>query len=184
MVEPQVRAVVWNYKTILLFTAVGLALTVLQTTIGLWAGPSGHGPEFLLVMVIFLGLRAPLARGAILSVVFGFFRDATAGGIFGLSAGVFFVIFLVTHRARQRLDPTAPYYLAFFIFLTTLAAGGLSVFMLHLFGWGPQLWSLSYYGPAASLLKSSIFTTLIGLPLFWICKSIASRPEERPEQET
>jgi rod shape-determining protein MreD len=184
VVEHEVRVESWNYRTILLFAAIGMVFLVLQTTIGIWAGPSGHGPEFLIVLVIFLGLRAPLTRGAILSAGFGFFRDAAAGGIFGLSAGIFFVIFLVTHRARQRLDPTAPWYLAIFIFLTTLAAGGLSLLMLHLFGWGPPLWSLSYYGPAASLIKSSLFTTLVGLPLFWACRLIATRPEERPEQKT
>ena len=183
MIEPEVRVITWNYKTILYLVGLGLLLLVLQTTIGLWAGPSGHGPEFLVVMVVFLGLKAPLARGAILSAGFGFLRDATSGGIFGMCAALFFVIFLATHRARQRLDPTAPYYLALFIFLATLGVGGLSVLMLHMFGWAPQSFSFSYYGPAASLLMSSLLTMILGLPLYWICKWLASQPEEQPEQE-
>ena len=158
-----------------------MAVLLFQTTVQAWIAPWGFAPDLYIILIIYLGLNAPVTTGAILVTALGFLKDATGGGVLGFYPGIFLIIFIVAGQARQKLDPAAPWYLIVFIFAFSIWAGILAwvgfYFFSGLLGHLPESW----YSPPMVYVVSSIFTAVIGPPVFWllnILKPLVGPPAE------
>jgi len=172
------------FKGFVVYLAVGLILLVFQTTISPWLLPWGYYPDLTLLLIINLGLIAPLLKGAVLAAVLGFLKDAAGGGTLGLTPFVFFLIFLAIRYARQNLDPKTPGYLMLFIFVFSLAGGGLTWFLIYILGEPLDFLSLCRSGPLSVYLISTVVTTLVGPIFFWVFDHLRTMTGVAPEEET
>ena len=150
------------------FGLIGLAFSLGQTTVMPWVDPEGYGPNLTLVVVLYLGLYAPLTLGSLTVVGLGYILDVSGGGVVGINAGLFLAAFYAAAGLHQKIDPTAPWYLALFILGFVVAIGGLTWVVLYLFDWplpafpNPASWSTVQFAVSAAA------TAIVGPILFWI----------------
>lgn len=162
---------------------IGLGVQILQTTIQPWVIPWGHGPDLSIILVVYLGLKAPLTSGAFLVTALGFLKDG-GGGIMGLNPGIFLLVFLAAALARRRLDPNAPWHLMLVFLAFSVLAGALAWGYFYLLGGTVDLISFSWSGPAVVYSVSALATALLGPPLFRLLDLLRPKVEPRPERET
>jgi rod shape-determining protein MreD len=81
-------------KNILVIFALVLAV-VLQTSVLPVHVASPFKPDLLLVAMVYLALRGPVAQGAILAWILGLIKDVFSGLYLGLNAFTFLIVFLV-----------------------------------------------------------------------------------------
>lgn len=161
---------------------IGLIVQILQTTIQPWMIPWGHGPDLSIILVVYLGLKAPLTSGAVLVTALGFLKDG-GGGIMGVNPGIFLLVFLAAALARQRLDPNAPWHLMMFILAFSVVAGVLAWGSFYLLGGTVDSISFSWFSPAVVYLVSALTTALLGPPLFHLLDLLRPKIEPQPERE-
>jgi len=91
-------------KLLLVYSIVGLATVVSQTT--LLRLPLFHNAFFdlLIPLVVFWGLRLRDGRGVTLVIVLGLVMDLVSGGIFGLYLSTYFWIFLSVKNVSKYFD--------------------------------------------------------------------------------
>jgi|GEM_PF-2244384 len=173
-----------SFKGFIVYLAVGLVLLIFQTTISPWLGPWGYAPDFTLLLIINLGLIAPLVKGALLVALLGFLKDASGGGSLGLNPFIFLLIFLAIGQVRQNLDPKTPGYLLLFIFVFALAGAGLAWFLVYILGEPLNFISSCRSGPFSVCLISAVGTALVGPIFFWAFDRLQPMIEAAPEEET
>ncbi|MEW5722559.1 MAG: rod shape-determining protein MreD, partial [Thermodesulfobacteriota bacterium] len=110
-----VRSRPLSWRGTLVYTGFGILLLGLQSTVGTRGGPWSWSPDLCFLLVLYWGLNVSEAPGAALSVFLGLARDVTGEGVFGFYAGVFFLIFLLVHQLRRKIDPAALYYRVLFV---------------------------------------------------------------------
>lgn len=82
---------------------VSLVLLTLQTTL-FQAIPTWIGrPDLIFILVVFVGLRLDIIRGAILSLTFGLILDIFSGVFFGLYPISYLCLFLVLRIITKNL---------------------------------------------------------------------------------
>ena len=87
-------------KRDLMYLAAGLAALFLQTTV---FSHLAVRPDFVLILVICLGLSEEPFSGVVLAFILGCLTDVFAGSAPGFSALTKTLIFLLVHVARARL---------------------------------------------------------------------------------
>jgi rod shape-determining protein MreD len=155
-------------RGLVFFFLVGVVFLVWETTAQTWISPRGFGPNLSLLYVIYMGLFTPLTSGAVIVTLFGFLYDGVTGGFFGLYTGIFLAVFFITALLRQQLDPSAPWYLALFIWIFVVGAYALTMIVLYLLDRSLPIPALSLTSPALPFLVSSGLTAIIGPPVFWV----------------
>ncbi len=82
----------------------GVIFTVLSTTLFAWwaVGPLRIKP--LVVVIVSAGFCLPLGRGGLLVLALAYLNDLLSGGIIGLNAVAYMVVFLVCALARRKLQ--------------------------------------------------------------------------------
>jgi rod shape-determining protein MreD len=163
------------------FFILGLAVIIFQTTAARWYDTTGWSPDLALLIVLYLGLHAPVTSGALLICGLGFLRDVAAGGVFGLHPAIYLPLFFVTVLARRQLDPTPPWYASLYVLGAALGAGILEWGYLYLFGRPLPPFSLEWSGPASSFFISVLLTAALGPPVFGILKWRRLHPGEEAE---
>ena len=82
-------------KGFFLYTIIGLATIVGQTTILRLPVFQGVFYDLLIPLVIFMRLHLTLTESSLLTLILGFVMDLFSGGVFGLYMTVYFWIFLL-----------------------------------------------------------------------------------------
>ena len=154
------------------FIFVGLALLIWQSTVQNWLDPWHVGPDLVMLLVLYLGLRVPFTPGALLVTGLGFAQDGAGGGILGLHSGVFLTMFLLATRIRQTLDPRAFRFLIQFVLLFVLIGGALTLLGLYFLGGPFRLLPLNLDNPLSLFLMSTIPTTIAAPVLFFILDNL------------
>lgn len=154
------------FKGVLFFLITGLVLLLFQTIVQSWMAPNAYGPDLYIILIVYLGLNAPLTTGVILVAALGFLKDAASAGLLGFNPVLFLIVFLMASRIRQKLDPSAPGYLFILVFLFSLWAGLLNWAALYFFNGYPLLLPDSFSNPAVSYLVSVLLTAFVG-PFFF-----------------
>jgi rod shape-determining protein MreD len=157
-----------NAQDLFWMGAVGLGFLLWQTAVQPHYDPRGYGPDLFLLVIIYLGLKAPVTGGASLAVFLGLCGDAAGGGVFGFSSGLHLIMVLGLALIRQQADPTAPLYLPFFLLLFTLGAYAFSFLGLVMLDRPLPLFPTSASSPAVTSLVSAAATALFGSLAFWV----------------
>ena len=172
-----------SWKGAVFVIAAGLAFTVGQSTVGAWGSPFGWGPDFSLILIMYLGLNVSETPGAALACAIGLFRDAAGSGVFGFQAGVFLILYLIVSQVRKKVDPSAYFYLVFFIFSGTLAAGALNWLLLQFLGTPLPALPESKFSPAALFIITTFLTAAVGPVVFWLLDRLRPREFEKTDRE-
>lgn len=166
VIDPQTQPM--SPVGLVFFFLVGVIFLVWETTIQTWITPRGFGPDLSLLYAIYMGLYTTATSGAALITLFGFLHDAGTGGFFGLHTGIFLFVFFTTFLLRQNMDPSAPWYLALFIWIFVVGAHALTMIVLYLLDRSLPIPQLSMTSPFIPFLVSSLMTAVIGPAIFWI----------------
>ncbi|MBU2550356.1 MAG: rod shape-determining protein MreD [Proteobacteria bacterium] len=146
----------------------GFIVLLFQGSIEGWLIPDGFGPDLSLILVLYLGLFAPLHSGALIVTALGFFKDVSGGGAFGVHPGIFLVIFLLEGQLRQKIDPAAPWYQMLYIGAFTLVSGSMVWLSFYLLGGPSPAPPETFSNPMFAYLLSCLLTAGVGPIFFWL----------------
>jgi len=90
-------------------------------------------PNFLIILVVFLGLRGGGWQGGVLAFLLGLVDDCFSGIFFGLSAFSFLAIYLAMRKVSGRLYTDSLLLTLLVVFLATIINGFFHLLLLLLF---------------------------------------------------
>jgi rod shape-determining protein MreD len=155
-------APVFGPRDFLKVAAFGLFLVIVEGFLAAWLGLIGYGPEWMLVLTIYVALRSELWVTVLAAFLLGFFRDALGGFMLGLWPLTLIMVAWLFHPSRLRLNFFHPLTLMPLIFMLSL--GGYLLIMtpvMTILGWPG-----SGFNPLPAFLVSSLVTALTAPPLF------------------
>jgi len=183
--ETQAKASLLTVREGLSYFFVGLLFLIVKTTIWMRIDPEYFGPDFLLILITYLGLLAPPVMGSILVLVLGFISDTLSGGPLGLFIVIYLIIFWIVIMIRQDLDPVAPFYQILVTLLLAAFSASLVWGFLSLNGRGFEP-SLMVRRPLFLITQviSVLVTGFISPVFFWFFERLRLPEIRRKEQET
>ena len=150
--------------------ALGLALVIVQSSLVGWFGLDGFGPEWTLVLAVYVCLRAELWVAIVCALILGLFRDAMAGWLWGFYPLTFIMIVWMFYPLRTRFNFFYALTLIPLIFI--LCLGG------YLFVMTPLMvllgWPGSDFNPLPSFISSSVLAALTAPFIFKFLHLISS----------
>jgi rod shape-determining protein MreD len=146
----------------------GLALLVAQSAAATLLPLHEYAPNLLLPIVIFLGVshEVPVARGAVLSFVLGYFLDAFCGSSMGLHTFILVATFMAARGAGLRLFFRGPAFQMVLTLVVSLAAGGAILALRAIFEKPAPFPTGHFEDVGWRLLGSSAFTALCAPLIF------------------
>ncbi|MDR2946133.1 MAG: rod shape-determining protein MreD [Candidatus Adiutrix sp.] len=165
----------WEFKPgdFLKLMLVGLLLVAFQGTFTAWLGRPGYGVEWVLILSVYVALRAPLWVAALAAFILGCLRDAAAGGLLGLYPFTLILLIWLFYPYRGRLNFATPLTLVPLIFLLT--AGG------YLFVMTPLMavlgWPGRNFNPIPGFFVSSLASALAAWPVFALLNCLTRERE-------
>lgn len=94
---------------------------------------SSFKPDLLLIIMVFLGLRASFEAGTLLAWLLGLIKDSFSGLYLGLNAFAFLLIFFVIKSTSARLYSDSPGLFVISVCAATLACCTLNILLLLMF---------------------------------------------------
>lgn len=149
----------------MLFTLV-LAV-VLQTSVLPVHVVSQFKPDLLLVAMVYLALRAPVAQGALMAWALGLIKDVFSGLYLGLNAFSFLIIFLVIKSISDLLYAESGELFVVTVSAASLACVTANVILLVMFTYTPGISYSMIADLLPHLLANAFAASLVTLlPLF------------------
>jgi len=143
-------------------TAVGLLLVIVEGFGATLFGLAGYGPEWMLVLTIYVALRSELWVTVLAAFILGFLRDALGGFMLGLWPLTLIILAWFFYPSRLRLNFFHPLTLTPLIFMLSLCG--------HLFIMTPIMaivgWPGSRFNPLPAFFISSLITAVTAPVLF------------------
>jgi rod shape-determining protein MreD len=149
-------------RRLLLYSFLFLVALLLQTVFLPPFFPAGIKPDFVLLLIIWLGLRESPWRGGALVYLFGCLYDLHAGTYPGLHGFVFLPIFLLVCGMATRLNTESISLLWCLVVGGTLLQAALTVFALEFFADVSRFWAL-----ALDILPEQLVLNLAAGYLLW-----------------
>ena len=149
-------------RRLLLYSFLFLVALLLQTVFLPPFFPAGTKPDFVLLLIIWLGLRESPWRGGALVYLFGCLYDLHAGTYTGLHGFVFLPIFLLVCGMATRLNTESISLLWCLVAGGTLLQAALTVFALEFFADVSRFWAL-----ALDILPEQLVLNLAAGYLLW-----------------
>jgi rod shape-determining protein MreD len=145
-----------------LVLAVVLQTSVLPVHV---AGP--FKPDLLLVAMVYLALRGPVAQGALLAWVLGLVKDVFSGLYLGLNAFSFLIIFLVITSISDLLYAESGELFVVTASAATLACVSINLILLLMLTYTPGIAYSMTAGLLPHLLANAFAASLVTLlPVF------------------
>ncbi len=164
---------VFGPREFLKVAACGLILVIIQGALTALVGFPGYGPEWVLVLALYVALRSELWVTALASLVLGFFRDALGGLWLGLWPFSLMMVTWLFHPFRSRLNFFNPLVLTPLVFM--LCFGG------YLFVMTPVMailgWPGRRFNPLPAFLVSSLMTALTAPLIFSLLDWLTRRKD-------
>lgn len=156
------KPVAFGFFDFLKITAAGVILVIVQGSLTALTGFSGYGPEWVLVLAVYVALRTELWVAVLAAFTLGFFRDAAGGFLLGLWPVTLIMVTWLFYPFRSRLNFFSPLTLAPLIFILLLT-GYMFVMtpIMAILGWPSE-----QFNPLWGFLVSSLLTALTAPPLF------------------
>ncbi len=145
----------------------GILLLTLQATFLAYLPIHRIRPDFVLILVLFLGFSFPTSLGGLLAFSFGFLLDVFSGNAFGLYTFTRPLVFFLAQLFRTHFYWQGFSFQFLFVFIFAVMEGFLILFLVS--GLNPSPFHNLYNSVMADLLTQSIFTGLITplvFPLF------------------
>lgn len=147
----------------LLLTSLVLAAVVLQVAVlPVFVRPS-FKPDLLLVIMVFMALRASFEVGALLSWLLGMLNDVCSGLYLGLDAITFLVVFIVIRSVSGRLYADSALLFVLAVAGATLAGFSLNLLLLVMFTASPGIAYSMVSDIIPRLLVNSFIASLVTL---------------------
>ena len=154
--------------------AFGLILVIGQSSLAALVGLAGYGPEWMLVLAIYVALRSDLWVAVLAAFLLGFFRDTVGGLLLGLWPFNLVLIIWLFYPFRSRLNFFSPLTLMPLVFILLLGS--------YLFVMTPVMailgWPSKSFNPLPAFLVSSTLTALTAPPLFSFLKWLTTSKDE------
>jgi rod shape-determining protein MreD len=129
------------------------------------AGP--FKPDLLLVAMVFLALRGPVAQGALLAWVLGLIKDVFSGLYLGLNAFSFLIIFLVITSISDLLYAESGELFVVTVSAATLGCVTVNLILLLMLTYTPGISYSMIAGLLPHLLANAFAASLVTLlPVF------------------
>lgn len=112
---------------------VVVALVLLQTSVLPQYLATPYKPDLLLILMVFLALRAPVSTSLPAAYGLGLLKDCLSGLYLGLNAFSFLIIFLVLKALSDRLYVQNALLLVLTVSLSTLATMLINTVLLTIF---------------------------------------------------
>ncbi len=162
----------WNF---LLIIILGFFCVILQYTLVPKVGLSGYGPEWVLILSLYVALRSELWQALLMAFILGFIRDAAGSGILGLTQFSHVTIIWLFFHFRGRVNFFNPLALGLLLFTLALLTNAFIVTpIMTLLGW-----PLLSAAPISLFLVSSLATAIVGLPLFALLNFLTAPREKQ-----
>jgi rod shape-determining protein MreD len=140
---------------------------VLQTSILPVHVTAPFKPDLLLVAMVFLALRGPVAQGALLAWLLGLIKDVFSGLYLGLNAFSFLIIFLVLHSISDLLYAESGELFVVTVSAATLACVTVNLVLLLMLTSTPGISYSIFAGTLPHLLANAFAASLVTLlPVF------------------
>lgn len=158
-----------------LINLLGLLLVTGQSALTAWTARPGFGVEWVLILAMYVALRAPLWVAVLAAFSLGFVRDAGGGGLLGLYQFTLILLIWLFYPYRARLNFFSPWALIPLVFVSCL---GSSLFILTpvmaVVGWpGPE------FNPIPGFLVTALATALAAPPTFYILTKLTLREKKQ-----
>jgi rod shape-determining protein MreD len=121
-------------------------------------------PDFVLILILFLGFSYPTLLGGLVAFSLGFLLDLFSGNSFGLYTFTMPLIFFVAQLFRSHFYWQGISFQFLFVFIFSLLEG--SLILLLVSGLNPSPFHNFYHSVIVDLLPQSIVTGLITPILF------------------
>jgi len=142
----------------------GLLLLTFQATLLASLPIHRIRPDFVLILILFLGFSYPTVLGGLIAFSLGFILDLFSGNAFGLYTFTRPLIFFVAQLFRSHFYWKGFSFQFLFVFTFVLLEGGLILLLVS--GLNPSPFHNLYTSVMADLLPQSIVTGLITPILF------------------
>lgn len=156
----------------LLLAGVGIILqTVFMSTL-----LQGHfKPDFLLILVVYLGLHEPPLKGGLLVYLLGWGYDAVAGVFPGLNGFVLLGLFLAVRGIVTRVNTESSALLLLLVAAGTILQSAMVAFALDFFGQTVRIWpQIAWQLPVQVLINFIAAFALLRLTV-WLQKTFLPR---------
>lgn len=140
---------------------------VLQTSVLPVHVTGAFKPDLLLVAMVYLALRGPVAQGALLAWVLGLIKDVFSGLYLGLNAFTFLIIFLVIQSISDLLYAESGELFVVTVSAATLACVTANLLLLLMLTYTPGITYSMFADLLPHLLANAFAASLVTLlPVF------------------
>lgn len=144
-------------------TALILGVVLLQTSVLPQYLTTLYKPDLLLVLMVFLALRAPVSTSLPAAYGLGLLKDCLSGLYFGLNAFSFLLVFLVLKTLSDRLYVQNTLLLVLTVSLSTLATMLINFLLLSVFSEATGVFSSLIISMIPHLLTNAFVASLVAV---------------------
>lgn len=142
---------------------LGLVFLTLQSSLLPLILPWGLKPDFLVILITYLGLHETLGRGAFTAYVLGLLQDVFAGQVLGLYGLALLVTFVSVRLLARRFNTESFLLILFMVGSCTLIEGGMLIFLLLFAGSASTGWLILQDLPVQLLVNLGLAILLLVL---------------------
>lgn len=142
-------------------TLILLVLALLQTSVLPHYLATPYKPDLLLVLMVYLALRAPVSTSLPAAYGLGLFKDSLGGLYLGLNGFSFLVIYLVLKALSDRLYVRSAMLFVLTVAIATVSVMVINLVLLSVFSQGGRLFSSMAGTIVPHLLINAFFASLI-----------------------
>uniref|UniRef100_UPI003D81475E rod shape-determining protein MreD n=1 Tax=Trichloromonas sp. TaxID=3069249 RepID=UPI003D81475E len=148
---------------------------ILQTVFMPLLLPGNYKPDFILILVIYLGLHEEPLRGGLLVYLMGWFYDGVAGVFPGLNGFVLLGIFLAVRGIVTRVNTESSPLILLLVVAGTILQSAMVAFALDFFGQTLRFWpQIAWQAPAQVLINFIAALLLLRLTV-WLQRTFMPR---------
>jgi len=143
--------------------ALVLALVLLQTSVLPLYLTTLYKPDLLLILMVFLALRAPVSTSLPAAYGLGLLKDCLSGLYLGLNAFSFLIVYLVLKALSDRLYVQNALLLVLTVSLSTLATMLINTILLTIFSEANGIFSSMLTAMLPHLLMNAFVASLVAV---------------------
>ena len=141
--------------------ALVLGMVLLETSVLPHYLTSLFKPDLLLILMVFLALRSPLATSLPAAYGLGLLKDCLSGLYLGLNAFSFLIVYLVLKLLSDRLYVQNAFLLVLTVSISTIATMVINVVLLSIFSEASGMVSTLMHTLIPHLLMNAFVASLV-----------------------